>query len=78
MNNLGNVAKNTFEAINFLFVSHPFDVGDRVVVNGDILSVHKINITATLLRTVDEQLIYYPNTILATKPIRNLRRSGGE
>lgn len=30
----GNSAKTTFEAIIFLFVMHPFDVGDRVEVDG--------------------------------------------
>lgn len=30
----GNTLKTTFEAIIFLFVMHPFDVGDRCEVNG--------------------------------------------
>lgn len=30
----GNSAKTTFEAIIFLFVMHPFDVGDRLEVEG--------------------------------------------
>ncbi|XP_027769192.1 mechanosensitive ion channel protein Msy2-like isoform X1 [Solanum pennellii] len=30
----GNSAKTTYEAIIFLFVMHPFDVGDRVEVDG--------------------------------------------
>ena len=30
----GNTAKNVFEAIIFLFVTHPFDVGDRCVIDG--------------------------------------------
>ena len=29
-----NTAKTAFEAIIFLFVMHPFDVGDRCVVDG--------------------------------------------
>ena len=31
----GNTCKNTFEAIIFLFVVHPFDVGDRCVIDGN-------------------------------------------
>lgn len=30
----GNTAKTVFEAIIFVFVMHPFDVGDRCVVDG--------------------------------------------
>lgn len=30
----GNTAKTAFEAIIFVFVMHPFDVGDRCVIDG--------------------------------------------
>jgi len=30
----GNTAKTVFEAIIFVFVMHPFDVGDRCVIDG--------------------------------------------
>lgn len=30
----GNTCKNIFEAIIFVFVMHPFDVGDRCVIDG--------------------------------------------
>lgn len=30
----GNTCKTTFEALIFVFVMHPFDVGDRCVVDG--------------------------------------------
>lgn len=30
----GNSAKTVFEAIIFVFIMHPFDVGDRCVVDG--------------------------------------------
>jgi small-conductance mechanosensitive channel len=30
----GNTCKNIFEAIVFLFVLHPFDVGDRCIIDG--------------------------------------------
>lgn len=30
----GNMCKTAFEAIIFVFVMHPFDVGDRCVVDG--------------------------------------------
>lgn len=31
---IGNASKTAFEAIIFVFVMHPFDVGDRCVVDG--------------------------------------------
>ncbi|KAK2995974.1 hypothetical protein RJ640_001874 [Escallonia rubra] len=30
----GNTCKNIFEAVIFVFVMHPFDVGDRCVIDG--------------------------------------------
>lgn len=30
----GNACKTVFEAIIFVFIMHPFDVGDRCVVDG--------------------------------------------
>lgn len=30
----GNTLKTTFEAIVFLFIMHPFDVGDRCLIDG--------------------------------------------
>jgi small-conductance mechanosensitive channel len=35
----GNSARSTFEALVFLFVVHPFDVGDRIFVDGQSMIV---------------------------------------
>ena len=40
----GNTCKTVFEAIVFLFVMHPFDVGDRCVVDGNQVKVDHITI----------------------------------
>lgn len=40
----GNTCKTTFEAIIFLFVMHPFDVGDRVEVDGVQVSLVICNV----------------------------------
>ncbi|CAN1305694.1 Mechanosensitive ion channel protein 10 [Linum perenne] len=50
-----NTCKTIFESIIFVFVMHPFDVGDRCV--------------------IDDIQIYYPNSVLISKPISNFRRS---
>lgn len=38
----GNTCKTIFEAIIFVFVMHPFDVGDRCVVDGVQVSFQKL------------------------------------
>ncbi|KAL5847920.1 hypothetical protein ACOSQ3_011444 [Xanthoceras sorbifolium] len=72
----GNTCKTVFEAIIFLFIMHPFDVGDRCEVDGIQLIVEEMNILTTVfLRCTDNQKITYPNSVLSTKPIGNFYRS---
>ncbi|KAI9118295.1 hypothetical protein K1719_010627 [Acacia pycnantha] len=71
----GNTCKNIFEAIIFVFVMHPFDVGDRCVVDGVQLLVEEMNILTTVFLKLNNEKVYYPNSILATKPISNYYRS---
>ncbi|CAI9117010.1 OLC1v1018316C1 [Oldenlandia corymbosa var. corymbosa] len=71
----GNTVKTTFEAIIFLFVMHPFDVGDRVEVEGVQMIVEEMNILTTVFLRFDNQKIIYPNSVLSTKPISNYYRS---
>ncbi|KAM7514025.1 hypothetical protein LguiA_003608 [Lonicera macranthoides] len=71
----GNMCKTTFEAIIFLFVMHPFDVGDRCEIDGVQMVVEEMNILTTVFLRYDNQKIIYPNSILATLPISNYYRS---
>ncbi|GAA0161843.1 ion channel [Lithospermum erythrorhizon] len=71
----GNTCKTIFEAIIFVFVMHPFDVGDRCVVGGVQMIVEEMNILTTVFLRYDNEKIYYPNSVLATKPISNFYRS---
>ncbi|KAK7850344.1 mechanosensitive ion channel protein 4 [Quercus suber] len=71
----GNTCRTVFEAIIFLFVMHPFDVGDRCEVDGVQMVVDEMNILTTVFLRYDNQKIIYPNSILATKPIGNCHRS---
>ncbi|GLT72950.1 hypothetical protein SLA2020_448420 [Shorea laevis] len=70
-----NMCKTIFESIIFVFVMHPFDVGDRCVVEGVQMIVEEMNILTTVFLRYDNEKIYYPNAILLTKPISNFRRS---
>ncbi|KAE8665308.1 Mechanosensitive ion channel protein 10 [Hibiscus syriacus] len=71
----GNTCKTIFEAIIFVFVMHPFDVGDCCVVDGVQLLVEEMNILTTVFLKLDNEKVYYPNSVLATKPISNYYRS---
>ncbi|KAL6911801.1 hypothetical protein ACP4OV_000606 [Aristida adscensionis] len=71
----GNTLKTVFEAIIFLFVMHPFDVGDRCEIEDVQVVVEEMNIMTTVFLRYDNLKIYYPNSVLATKPIMNYYRS---
>ncbi|TKY72848.1 Mechanosensitive ion channel protein 10 [Spatholobus suberectus] len=71
----GNTAKTVFEAIIFVFVMHPYDVGDRCVIDGVQMIVEEMNILTTVFLRYDNEKIFYPNSVLATKPISNFYRS---
>ncbi|KAG8472902.1 hypothetical protein CXB51_034776 [Gossypium anomalum] len=70
-----NTCKTIFESIIFVFVMHPFDVGDRCVIDGVQMIVEEMNILTTVFLRYDMEKIYYPNSVLLTKPISNFRRS---
>ncbi|CAI9758020.1 unnamed protein product [Fraxinus pennsylvanica] len=71
----GNTCKTMFEAIIFLFVMHPFDVGDRVEIDEVQMVVEEMNILTTVFLRFDNQKIFYPNSVLSTKFIGNYYRS---
>lgn len=71
----GNTCKTMFESIIFLFVMHPFDVGDRCEIDGVQMVVEEMNILTTVFLRFDNQKITYPNTVLATMCIGNYYRS---
>ncbi|XP_020085060.1 mechanosensitive ion channel protein 10-like isoform X1 [Ananas comosus] len=71
----GNTCKNIFEGIIFVLAVHPFDVGDRCVVDGVVMLVEEVNIFTIVLLKTDNEKVYYPNSALATKPISNYNRS---
>ncbi|KAF8020627.1 hypothetical protein BT93_G1155 [Corymbia citriodora subsp. variegata] len=71
----GNTCKTIFEAIVFLFVMHPYDVGDRCLIDGVEMVVEEMNILTTMFLRDDNQKIIYPNSTLAMKAIGNYYRS---
>ncbi|KAG9157445.1 hypothetical protein Leryth_010274 [Lithospermum erythrorhizon] len=71
----GNTFKTLFEGIIFNFIVHPFDVGDRCVIDGVEMVVEEMNLLTTIFLRHDNEKIYYPNSILSTLPISNFNRS---
>ncbi|KAM7262514.1 hypothetical protein ACFE04_000197 [Oxalis oulophora] len=70
-----NTCKMIFECIIFIFVMHPFDIGDRCVIDGVQMIVEEMNILTTVFLRYDMEKIYYPNAVLLTRPISNFYRS---
>ncbi|KAI5124783.1 hypothetical protein M0805_005417 [Coniferiporia weirii] len=69
-------ASNMFDAIMFLFVTHPFDTGDRCFIDAENLVVKKMGLFATVFARSDGSETYYFNSQLFSKFITNARRSG--
>lgn len=62
-------------SIIFLFIKHPYDVGDRVKVDTDIYTVKEIRLLSTIFLDAHNALVQAPNTVLNGKFLINFRRS---
>ncbi len=63
--------KNIFGSF-ILFVDKPFELGDRVVVDGHDGPVEEVGLRSTRIRTFDGHLITIPNGELSNKIIQNI------
>ncbi|ORY58493.1 Mechanosensitive ion channel-domain-containing protein [Pseudomassariella vexata] len=78
-------AQEFLQSIIFVFVKHPFDVGDRVTVYGntgdtgagDDYYVTAISLLYTEFKKMQGQIVQAPNSVLNTLFILNHRRSNG-
>ncbi|KAK5940464.1 hypothetical protein PMZ80_006879 [Knufia obscura] len=78
-------AQEFLQSIIFVFVKHPFDVGDRVSIygntgaklQGDDYFVKEIALLYTEFKKMEGQIVQAPNSYLNTLFILNMRRSGG-
>lgn len=75
----GNSAKTLFESMIFIFATHPYDVGDLVCVDDNFMFVTSFGLISTTFKTVVNEYMVLPNSLLATqKMIYNCRRSGSQ
>jgi small-conductance mechanosensitive channel len=78
-------AQEFLQSVIFVFVKHPFDVGDRVSVYGntgaaglgDDYFVKEISLLYTEFKKMEGHVVQAPNSYLNTLFILNQRRSGG-
>ena len=63
--------KNVFGSI-VLFVDKPFEMGDRIVVDGHDGPVEEVGLRSTKIRTLEGHLVTVPNGELANKIIQNI------
>lgn len=62
-------------SIIFLFIKHPYDVGDRIQLGKDTYTVKEIRLLSTILLNGDNALVQAPNVVLNSEFIINFRRS---
>jgi len=61
----------------FIFVKHPFDIGDRVRIDGHELIVERISLLYSVFRTVETaKTMQVPNINLNSLWVENISRSG--
>lgn len=73
----GNSLKNIFESMIFIFGTHPYDAGDLTQIDGNWMFVQEFGLLSTTFRTVLNETVVAPNSLLASsKYIYNARRSG--
>lgn len=78
-------AQEFLQSLIFVFVKHPFDVGDRVTIygntgkelKGDDYFVKEISLLFTEFKKMEGHVVQAPNSYLNTLFILNQRRSGG-
>ena len=78
-------AQEFLQSVIFVFVKHPFDVGDRVTIygntgsmmRGDDYFVKEISLLYTEFKKMEGHVVQAPNSYLNTLFILNMRRSGG-
>lgn len=66
-----DTVKNFFGSV-VLFIDKPFEIGDRIFVDGHDGPVEEVGLRSTKIRTLDGHLVTVPNGTLANKTIQNI------
>ncbi|KDQ21736.1 hypothetical protein BOTBODRAFT_212160 [Botryobasidium botryosum FD-172 SS1] len=73
---IGATASEVLNSIIFLFVKHPFDIGDNVQLDGVVYTIKEMRILSTIMVDPRGCNVQVANSQLCTKPLMNIRRSG--
>ncbi|SCZ95272.1 BZ3500_MvSof-1268-A1-R1_Chr11-2g03397 [Microbotryum saponariae] len=73
---IGTTAQEILASIILLFVKHPYDVGDRVDIDGVPYVVLEMHLLSTVFRNTNGTVTQAPHSLINTKFILNIRRSG--
>lgn len=63
---IGGSLQEVLTSIIFLFIKHPFDVGDRVIINKETYTVKEIRLLSTVFLDSGSTLVQAPNNMLNT------------
>lgn len=71
----GVTCQEVLASLIFLFVKHPFDVSDRIIINDIQYTVQEMSLMFTILKRGDGTQVQAPNSLLNTLFVANVRRS---
>lgn len=72
------IVTSVFNSIIFIFITHPYDVGDRIVFDDKELIVTDISLLTTTFLEPTGETMYYRNAEMVGKKVKNIRRSGNQ
>lgn len=70
--------KEIYYSFIFLLVKHPYDIGDRVVIEGCEYIVEELNLFSSIFIDINGRVVYMANSRLFPLKIYNIRRSGNQ
>ena len=71
----GNSIRECFEGVIFIFITHPYDVGDNILINGNRYVIKNINILQTETENWNGEVTYYHNQTMMRSTVINMSRS---
>lgn len=72
-----HIFSDIFNSFILIFIRHPFDIGDRIIIDDTHVVVSEISLlTTAFVNDANGQIVYYRNADLHGKKITNVRRSG--
>ncbi|ADM12367.2 uncharacterized protein Eint_100400 [Encephalitozoon intestinalis ATCC 50506] len=71
-----DTVKEIYNCFIFLLVNHPYDCGDRVVIDGEELYVSSVDLLSSTFTGVNGRQVLIPTSTLFRAKIHNIRRSG--